>query len=341
MENMENIFYDYNLGKKIEKIGYIEEHNDNTFRRKICVYDIESDIPLHPYIIRIEDAKLFAKSEEHITICLSIKNKQLLDFINNLDNIIDKEIIKNTGIPSLKIVNMIPMMTISVNCNPSIFDIKGNNIRVKDISLKSDIKLVMELGNIYIRDNSGIKCWKVIQMQEKKNIDITKSLFQEFPKTNNVKPFITQMSFIPPPPLINMHVPIVAEKKQVNPVKLSLTMEELLNAKNKLKKKNIPNMQNIPNIPNIPNIQNIGESHGGQNNDEDKVHNLKKVITRVPLSGVELMKKEQFLKNYIEEMAKVEFEKDMSTYKRFLHKAEKKFKKYEKIFSTKTPTNIQ
>ena len=54
---MNDILYDYK-NKSINKISFMEEKSDNNFRKLIFIYDNDSEIPLHPFIIKIDNAKL-------------------------------------------------------------------------------------------------------------------------------------------------------------------------------------------------------------------------------------------------------------------------------------------
>lgn len=327
---MNDILYDYK-NKSINKISFMEEKSDNNFRKLIFIYDNDSEIPLHPFIIKIDNAKLLEKNDDKIIICLSSNNVKLINFTKELDTIIDKEILKKKGSNTLEIKNTIPFMSISFNSSSHIFDVNGDNVKLKDIKLKSTIQLIIELEYISIKNNCDTKNWKVLQLQEIKTIDMSKSVFQSIDSQKQVQhvqqvqqvqhvqhlQHIQNVQHLPPPP-----PPPILNPKQEKPIltRTILTMEELLNAKNKLKKRISKNTKSDVVSDSVKTIS-----------------PLKKVITKEPLSGIELMKLEQQqkLKTHIDEMCNSKFIKNINDYNIFINKHMKKYKKYEKIFNHK------
>jgi hypothetical protein len=332
---MNDILYDYK-NKSINKISFMEEKSDNNFRKLIFIYDNDSKIPLHPFIIKIDNAKLLEKHDDKIIICLSSNNLKLINFTKELDTIIDKEILKKKGSNTLEIKNTIPFMSISFNSSSHMFDVNGDNVKLKDIKLKSTIQLIIELEYISIKNTCDTKNWKVLQLQEIKTIDLSKSVFQLIDSQKQVQQVqqvqqiqkiqqiqqvqqVQQIPELPPPPILT--------QKPEKPVltRTILTMEELLNAKSKLKKRTSKKKSDVVN----DSIKTISP--------------LKKVITKEPLSGIDLMKLEQQqqnLKTHIDDMCNSKFITNINDYNIFINKHMKKYKKYEKIFNYKPPLDF-
>lgn len=337
---MKNIFYDYKKGNKVEKIGFLEEESENRFIRKIYVFNLDCDIPLHPYILKIENAKLLKKKDGKITVCFPSRNKELVNFMKSLDKTINKDILNSKkGSESIEIINNIPMMTIATNSHTKAFTSKGEKMELRNIALKSNIKLVIEMETVYIKNNKkDAKYWKLVQIQKHELFDANRSLFNIQPQMPQM-PQMHQMNQMRIPPLPNPNpntsfgppIPSVIKAPIRQSPKPSLksekpsrsgppTISELLKAKSLLKKgcKRKGNKK----------IKKINE--GITNN---PVSGLKKVKTREPMSGIEMMKTEHELKEHIKAMCTVEYKKDMEEYPKFLKKQRKKYEKFKKLFN--------
>ena len=334
---MNNVFYNYKNYDKNKSINvtFSKEKTTNIFVEKLNLYNLDSNIPMQKIWILIENCKICFIDDTVISIAVSNKNEKLISFMENLDKQINKIIEDNiskidTYMPSM-VESPLHIMNLRFT-EDSIF--LGNNeacVDIKDLKLGNNVSICIELSSVYINKKKDCKIWQILQLKKNTTIDFTKSLFgssgaiqltsSKLPNRNPVKvtqrilssipsiPSTPSISFSPPPP--------PPKKKEVSgPSHLLFSMADLATMKNKLKK---PRRRQPPKIKETK--ININPLAG-----------LKKVITREPKSGVELMsdKLTEHVKRIIKLKSNIDFNKFMTDKQYF--KDYKKSIKIKKLF---------
>ena len=207
---------------------------------------------MHKFWLFIEKGKLVRESNNYVYITISNTDTKLVHFFKSLDNAIDsivKRLYPNTSSFKKSIQNKKNSPTIiKLNLDDSsvIFNDNNDKIDIKHVT-NNNISVYIELQNVVIANNTCYKKWKILQMKQRKVIDLSKSLFGVINNTtSNTDNYIRE-------PIINPHnnsqlvnnSNITTRKIETNnkntqqSFRQSFSMNDLLKAKSKLRKTTI------------------------------------------------------------------------------------------------------
>lgn len=201
------LIVDYNKNDTITNIENSGSERVNTFTTRINFYNPLVDIPLHKFWFFIPNAKLIKKKQNMIQIVLSRNEKNLINSINSLDNLVNNITQQyNTDIkyinPSIiQSNNYPPILELMIDNYSRCYNNNDEVINYLLLNNGEKIQLYIEFESVIINSTQCTKKWKVLQMKKEKNIDMTVNLFN-IPQPPPIQ------SYIPQPPKINNQINI-------------------------------------------------------------------------------------------------------------------------------------
>lgn len=246
-----NLIVDYSKDSIINNIEHSKIESINTFRKRIKFYNPNVNEPLHKFWYHIPNAKLHDKDYNLISIVIPRTETKFLESIKSLDTV-SSDIIKKTHKqcivdPSIIISdNFPPLMSLIIDANSKCYDQDNNLIKHTNIKNESKLQIYVEFDMINFDNNVGHRKWRVIQLKETKNFDISVNLFES-------SLFLQPPPPPPPPPppfpvspiqTLTFNRPMIIKKEPVQEKKQSgfvaPSQSDLLNIIGRLRKAKSP-----------------------------------------------------------------------------------------------------
>lgn len=214
---LKDLLVNYTETTEIEGIEYSgPRYYGNTTER--YVYNPSVSQPLHKFLYMITNCKIESKKYDSkndsctMRIVTTRKDKKFIKSTSNLNSHLDKMIKKyndrdNVSRSIDKLVslsdNYPPVITVHADNTSMIMNHKGDEIKSNKIRNGSRVMVLIEFVKVIFNPDNVKKIWRIVQMKEIKELDITKDIFSMDIISNyntDETMFKKQISIPPPPP---------------------------------------------------------------------------------------------------------------------------------------------
>lgn len=178
-----------------EHISCSDIHQISPTYNKTCIYNLDVNHPLQKFWFFLKEVKIIGKKQKSIDIVLSnsISDKKFIEYINNLDDKINKIINKkkkhNTNFSvkkSYSVKELFPYIFNFNIINAQFFDESNKSIQYSEINFCENTtgSILIELSDILISDDEYWINYSIKQMKIKKHI-FTESIFDMLDDIHN------------------------------------------------------------------------------------------------------------------------------------------------------------
>jgi hypothetical protein len=198
---MGDIIYDHNANSTVDKIYYDVSNTGNIFTVELNIYNPVADATLQKFWLKIDKAKLQKKTKSQIRLAIFNKDINLIRFMESLDAKINEVAgTINTNIESFSTSlelsdTYAPMINLDIDDETRVFNDNNELVNLYTIANGSHVSILIELESVKIYGTHEYKAWRVKQMKENKLINLDVSLFNN---KNNMIPSYATPSYATP-----------------------------------------------------------------------------------------------------------------------------------------------